>query len=315
VKRWPLFLVVALLAGCTCEPEGKPSPPSPAPSAAPVQVAPAPDRIPVPDRLIAIGDVHGDVSAARRALRLAQATNEEDDWIGGNLVVVQTGDQLDRGDDEPEVLALFDALAHKAKARGGAVISLNGNHEVMNVQGDFRYVTEDAFRDFSSYAQGAADPARGRTLAFLPGGPVALKLADRPVTAIVGDSLFVHGAVLPGHVQAGLRLLNEQARAWMRGELKRIPVGLAGDDSVIWSRAYGEDVVQPAACEALARVLDGLKVKRIVVGHTVQKNGITSACDERAWRIDVGLARHYGGQTAVLEIRGSSVQALAVADE
>ena len=48
----------------------------------------------------------------------------------------------------------------------------------------------------------------------------------------------------------------------------------------------------------------------MVVGHTVQREGITSACDEKVWRIDVGLARLYKGKPAVLEIRGDTVRKL-----
>ena len=48
----------------------------------------------------------------------------------------------------------------------------------------------------------------------------------------------------------------------------------------------------------------------MVVGHTVQSGGVTSACDDRVWRIDVGLARHYGGRTEALEIRGDEVRVL-----
>jgi hypothetical protein len=40
------------------------------------------------------------------------------------------------------------------------------------------------------------------------------------------------------------------------------------------------------------------------MGHTVQEGGITSACDGKAWRIDVGMSHHYGGPVEVLEIRG-----------
>jgi hypothetical protein len=49
-----------------------------------------------PKRIVALGDVHGDLSATRRALRLAGAIDDQDRWIGGRLVVVQTGDQLGR---------------------------------------------------------------------------------------------------------------------------------------------------------------------------------------------------------------------------
>ena len=95
-------------------------------------------RFPAPRRLVAIGDLHGDLDATRRVLRLAGATDERDAWVGGDLVLVQTGDQLDRGDDEPEILDLFDRLAKEAAAAGGAVHVLNGNHEFMNVKGDVR---------------------------------------------------------------------------------------------------------------------------------------------------------------------------------
>jgi hypothetical protein len=49
----------------------------------------------------------------------------------------------------------------------------------------------------------------------------------------------------------------------------------------------------------------------MVVGHTVQEGGITSACDGRVWRIDVGLAAHYGGRTQVLVIEGETVTPLS----
>ncbi len=36
-----------------------------------------------PVRVVAIGDLHGDLEAARSALRLAGAIDEQDQWIGG----------------------------------------------------------------------------------------------------------------------------------------------------------------------------------------------------------------------------------------
>lgn len=275
------------------------------------QVTPVDDssfRVPVPGRLVAFGDVHGDVAAAKAALRMAFAIDSDDHWKGGNLVVVQTGDQLDRGDEEPEILALFDRLRDEAKKAGGAFVALNGNHEVMNVAGDFRYVTEDGFRDYANTPGSAprleALPStqRGRGAAFAPGGPLALRLAERPVAVVAGDSVFVHGGILGAHVEYGIGRMNKETRSWMRGERKHIPEILAGDSAPIWSRAYGEGSVSSQMCEELGRVLDQLKAKRMVVGHTVQKTGITSACSDKVWRIDVGLAKYYGGKPMVLEI-------------
>ncbi|MCE7892531.1 MAG: hypothetical protein DYH12_22970 [Sorangiineae bacterium PRO1] len=75
---------------------------------------------------------------------------------------------------------------------------------------------------------------------------------------------------------------------------------------------YSDGEPSSRACSALETVLGDLGVRRMVVGHTVtvQKNGVSSACGDKVWRIDVGMARHYGGRAAVLEIRGQSVRAL-----
>src|SRR5690606_2094045 len=96
-------------------------------------------------RIVAIGDLHGDLQATRRALRLAGAIDAQDRWIGKELIVVQTGDQLDRGDEELAILKLLEALAPQAEAAGGRLHVLNGNHEIMNVELDFRYVTPLGF--------------------------------------------------------------------------------------------------------------------------------------------------------------------------
>jgi hypothetical protein len=270
-------------------------------------------RFPPAARLVAIGDVHGDVRAALGALRLGGAIDEAGKWIGGQLVVVQTGDQLDRGDDEPEILDLFERLRGEAKAAGGAFFALNGNHEVMNVQGDFRYVTEDGFRDWSKRSaevrrgrslERISSEQRGRAAAFLPGGEAARRLAKQPVVVQVGENVFVHGGLLERHVNYGLARINHETRKWMEAEPGvPAPAILIGDSAPIWSREYSQGTPRLDQCQELAKVLDRLSAKRLIVGHTVQPSGINSACGGKVFRIDVGLARHYGGKPSVLEIR------------
>ena len=70
-------------------------------------------------RIVAIGDLHGDLGATRQALRLAGAIDEKDHWVGGDLILVQTGDQLDRGDGEQAILELLDRLQDEAVATSG----------------------------------------------------------------------------------------------------------------------------------------------------------------------------------------------------
>lgn len=269
------------------------------------------------DRVVAIGDLHGDLEAARNALLLAGAMDGEGRWIGGKLVVVQTGDILDRGDDELEIADLFDRLGEEARDAGGAIHLLNGNHELMNAYQDFRYVTEGGFTDFQNVpvpaepdsALSALDPSqRGRAMAFRPGGEFARRLARQNTAVIVGKTVFVHGGILPANVDLGLERMNAEIRSWLLGESPQ-PEWIRGDDSPIWTRLYSDEPT-PEACDTLSSVLDRLGVERMVVGHTVQRTGITAFCGGRVWGIDVGMAAHYGGRPEVLEIRGDVVRGL-----
>lgn len=90
----------------------------------------------------AVGDIHGDINKAMRCLELADVAafpNGIPIWTGGNTIVVQLGDILDRGDAEISTLMLLRQLGKQAEEQGGAVHILNGNHESLNVAGDFRY--------------------------------------------------------------------------------------------------------------------------------------------------------------------------------
>lgn len=313
-----------LLPACDRSPEPGSSRPaataSSTPSAASSASAKGPPvtRLPAPPRIVAIGDLHGDLAATRTALELAGAIDDKDHWAGKDLMVVQTGDQLDRGDDERAILDLLDRLTVEAKAAGGSMVVLDGNHEVMNVALDFRYVTPGGLKDFAGLAgagiedprlQGVPEANRVRAAAFLPGAPVARRLAARGIIAVVGDSVFVHGGVLPKHVRYGIDRMNREVSAWMEGQAPSAPAIVTSEDGPIWTRRYsaatGED-----DCRVLREALALVPAKRMVVGHTVQRGGISPACGEQVWRIDVGLSKFYGGKPEVLEIAGDKVRVL-----
>jgi hypothetical protein len=268
-------------------------------------------------RIVAMGDLHGDFEATRRAFRLAGATDESDRWIGGTLTVVQTGDQLDRGDQEKAILEFLDRLQDEARAAGGAVHLLNGNHELMNARPDLRYVTEGGFADFEGAAPIAEEDSlllayepsqRSRVAAFRPGAPYAVLLAERPVVLVLDGNVFVHGGVLPMHLDYGLDRLNAEVRAWLLGEGEP-PEFIHTGKSPTWTRDYSDDV-DADDCAQLEEVLERLGAKRMVVGHTVQDDGIGPFCDERVWCIDSGLSEYYGGRIEVLEIDGDEIKIL-----
>ncbi len=277
-----------------------------------------PFRFPAPERLVAIGDLHGDFEATLQAFRLAGAIDGRNRWKGEKLVIVQTGDQLDRGDQEEEILSFLRRLQDEAQLAGGRVLVLNGNHETMNVLGDFRYVTRAGLVAFSELtpasplAQRLPPQYQMRGRAFLPGGGGAKLLAKRPLIAIVGETVFVHGGVLPAHVDYGIERLNRESSAWMRGDARSPPAPLSAADGPLWTRVYGPAHLDERACALLDETLKKLKVKRMVVGHSVQQRGMSGACDEKVFRIDVGLAAYYGERAVqVLEINHGEAKILS----
>ncbi len=300
----------------------------PAPAVKPEQTGLTPgellvqgDRFPAPARLVAIGDLHGDIAATRKALRLVGAIDESDHWIGGELVVVQTGDQLDRGDDEQAILELLARVQREAVEAGGALHILNGNHEFMNALGDMRYVTPGGFADFADapgvnpdapevakFIAAVPEAARPRAAAFWPGQAWARELGKRNVAVVVGDSVFVHGGITPAWA-GQIKSINEQARAWLTGERSDPPAAVLDPNGPVWSRHYSNDP-DAGDCELLDEALATIGVARMVVGHTVHTEGVRSACDDKVWMIDVGMAAHYGGPIEALEIRGDQVAVL-----
>jgi hypothetical protein len=270
---------------------------------------------------VAIGDLHGDLSATRAALRLAAVVDDADQWSGGRTIVVQTGDQIDRGDDDRAVVEWLHALREQAPRSGGAIHLLSGNHELMNVLGDMRYVTAGAFaafeggpgRELDAPELASVPPqARARVAAMRPGGPFARRFATQPVVLIVGDSVFAHGGLGAAEVTRGLDAVNAEVRALMEGTAADPAAAAArwmAPDGPLWRRDQS-DPDSAVDCAQLRRTLNALGVTRLVVGHTVQAQGVTAACDGAVWRIDVGMSAHYGGPVEVLELVDGQVRVL-----
>jgi hypothetical protein len=100
------------------------------------------------DAVVAIGDVHGAFDDFVAILQRSGLTDKQNHWAGGKAVFVQTGDLIDRGPKPREVMDLMMALEKEAPNAGGRVVSLLGNHEMMNLMGDLRYVTVENYGSF-----------------------------------------------------------------------------------------------------------------------------------------------------------------------
>lgn len=244
-------------------------------------------------RIVAIGDLHADLPQTLAVLRMAGVIDESGEWIAGATKLVQTGDLTDRGPDSLEVIGLLDQLAEQAAAQGGEVISLLGNHEVMNLTGDWRYVSPQDVDDFGS--------VQARQAAFAADGFLGRSLLARESVAQVQGTIFVHGGVSARTALAAgsAAALSAQVRAALAGVG---PTEVLGEEGPLWYRGY---LLAPeaVACEELRQTLSVFGAQRMVVGHTTQRSGtIAVRCGGQLLGIDTGISAHYGGNLAALEI-------------
>src|SRR6266446_9768333 len=115
-----------------------------------------PAKVPAGPRepVVAIADVHGDFDDFVAILRRTGLTDKQNHWTAGKTMFVQTGDLLDRGPKPREVMAVMVAVEKEAGKAGGRVVGLLGNHEVMNIMADLRYVTPV---NYASFADGNSE--------------------------------------------------------------------------------------------------------------------------------------------------------------
>ena len=109
------------------------------------------------NRVVAVSDIHGAYDAMVTTFSKAKVIDENLEWNGGDTHLVITGDLLDRGPDSRKVMDLIMRLEGEAIAAGGRVHQLIGNHEVMNLAGDLRYV---AMREYAAFVEDESEEER-----------------------------------------------------------------------------------------------------------------------------------------------------------
>jgi hypothetical protein len=268
----------------------------------------------VPSRIVVVGDLHADISAAKNALILAGAINENNDWIGGELVIIQLGDLIGRSYEEKQVLDFIFDIQEKSKVVGGQFHILIGNHEVFGAELELKWVHENAFASFDGMPgldlhdhrlSHIPISKKSRSAALIAGGYYAKKFSNFPAVLKLGDTIYVHGGITPYWAKYGIDRINAEVKQWFAGEIKQPPSALGRDpgnpnDNVMMSRHFSRDV-DDNDCSMLDMSLKILGAKRMIVAHSVQ-DVITSYCDKRAWAIDVGMSRYYSGKIQILEI-------------
>ncbi|MEE8590284.1 MAG: metallophosphoesterase, partial [Spirochaetia bacterium] len=199
-------------------------------------------------RVVAVGDVHGDLEALVAILQKAGIIDDQRRWSGGNATLVQTGDLLDRGVQDRKVMDLLMELEKQAPKGGGRLVALLGNHEMMNIMGDLRYVAPQVY---SSFVDGTSEQrrqkayedyvkilrARAKALgkpteitsefeqrwmekhppgfleyreALEPEGKYGRWLRKHPAITQFGDTLFLHGGIHPNLANLKVQEINQR---------------------------------------------------------------------------------------------------------
>ncbi|ORC90098.1 putative serine/threonine protein phosphatase [Trypanosoma theileri] len=268
-------------------------------------------------RLVAFADLHGDVYNCRLLLRAANITDAHDRWIAGNSTVVQLGDIADRGRHSHEIYDLFASLETQAAEAGGEFIFLVGNHELMNLLGDYAYVHEDMIKVFGGKTE--------YSVAFSPKGAYGSYIMQHQVVLVRGGVVFAHGGITPVYAAKGVDGINAEFHNGFNCQRQRESAA-AGDggshachpfsnaESPVWSRQLIYEG-QQGNCGLLTESLRLLSaaeraagrppVHAMVVGHTIQAGGaIALLCGGRLVAADVGLSRYAwagGGHAAFVE--------------
>ena len=194
-------------------------------------------------RIVAIGDVHGSYD---KLVSLLQGTGLVDaglKWTGGANHLVLVGDLVDRGQDDRKVIELVMRLEGEAPAAGGQVHALLGNHDIMVLIKDLRYVDkksyaafgpderpedrEDGWKSYASAHSGSpADNPRLRAAfddTYPPGYFAYVKMLDlegalgawfltRPAVVKINGIVFVHGGLTEEAAAKGMEEINREIR-------------------------------------------------------------------------------------------------------
>ncbi|MAT10108.1 MAG: hypothetical protein CMM02_03780 [Rhodopirellula sp.] len=246
------------------------------------------------DKIIVIGDIHGDLKRLKHILVNDNIINKDLEWIANNVIIIQVGDQIDslnRNDNieeweilkDIEVLNFTNLLSKLALENNSLFISLNGNHELMNILGNFSYVSKNSLYE-------------NRLNNFKFKGIYNDIIGNRPIVIKVNDLIFCHAGVKKLHLDI-LDKYNKDIfylnTIWKKFVLlNKVDINdkeifdkiILNDEGILWTR--NED-----SPDDINYVLNKLNSTFIFIGHNTVPNIFLN---NNIWYVDNSISRSYG---------------------
>lgn len=248
----------------------------------------------LPNKLIAVSDIEGNLLAFTSLLQAHGVIDGQLNWTFGTNELITLGDFMDRGEDVSALLWLVQKLEKEAAIQGGRVTFLVGNHESMNLRGNWDYALPK--HKALASALGTSEHPSDDYRAFLNQQThFGRWLRSRLMLVRRGEFLFVHAGVHPDIANLGMSLsqINESVSRNLGSQLYHSPGPdkvanfLMGPTGPLWYRGLVEDYEGEDKLESreLNRILNGFGAARVVIGHT-RVEEVSTDYNGRVIRID-----------------------------
>ncbi len=250
-----------------------------------------------PKKIIAISDIEGNFSIFRNFLLNNGVINNENKWIFKNGHLVLVGDFFDRGLNVTECLWFIYHLEQEALKNGGYVHFILGNHEIMNMNSDFRYVRHKYFHNTYLIEEGYKDWYSEKT-------ELGRWLRTKNVMEKIGNYLFLHGGISEeiNALEPSINKVNRTARRYyyksdmaVKSNTDLPRTIYDSKTSPFWYRGY---IRESTSQEAVNQTLKKYSVRKIVVGHTLVED-VSYFYDKKVIGIDT---KHVKGDSEGLLI-------------
>ena len=220
-------------------------------------------------KVAAASDIHGQFDLFIKLLKNNHIIDSKGRWNFSNGHFVITGDIFDRGPKVTEALWFLYDLEKQAEKAGGKLHLLLGNHEVMVLNGDLRYLHDK----YNKTAEILNKPFESL---FAKKTVLGDWLRSRPVLIKVNGMLFAHGGFHPELAHKGIskETINQTFKQnLVKNEINHQRSGLGKylhkKNGPIWYRGYFQK--DGATGTQIDQLLKHFAVNQIVVGHTSQK--------------------------------------------